>query len=138
MAKKKSLTAVKDKVWKLFSRYIRLRDRLVEDGVVTDYCPCCSCGRVYDLKQMQAGHFIPGRRNSNLFDDRGCHAQCYSCNMHKNGNWPGYYEFMLKTYGQSVIDDLLKQNKELLTFDENYLQTLASRLKTLISSEEAR
>jgi hypothetical protein len=58
--------------------------------------------------------------------------------MHKSGNWPGYYEFMLKTYGQSVIDDLLIQNKNTLTFDQEYLENLSSQLKTLIKSEEAR
>lgn len=135
---KKSLAPLKKRIWKLFSRYIRLRDRLVDDTGVTDYCNCCSCGRTYPVKQMQAGHFIPGRKHSNLFDFRGCHAQCYGCNIGKDGNWPGYYEFMQEKYGQEVIDDLLLQNKKTLTFDEEYLHNLEKQLKTLIKSEEAR
>jgi len=55
---------------------------------------------------MQAGHFIGGRNNSILYDERGVHAQCYGCNVGKKGNIVKYYKFMLKEYGQEVIDDL--------------------------------
>jgi DNA repair exonuclease SbcCD ATPase subunit len=41
-----------------------------------------------------------------LFDERNCHAQCYGCNVMKKGNMVKYYKFMLKQYGQKVIDEL--------------------------------
>jgi hypothetical protein len=60
-----------------------------------------------------------------LFSEIGVHGQCGYCNGSNNvgglkGNWPGYYEFMLKHYGQEVINQLLiqaKQVKKLLPFE---------------------
>ena len=59
---KSSISKLKKKLWTLFSKYIRLRD--------SDYrgiCSCCTCGIKKHYKEMQAGHFLPGRRNSILF-----------------------------------------------------------------------
>ena len=36
----------------------------------------------------QAGHAIPGRRNSVLFDDSICRLQCRRCNIFMGGRWP--------------------------------------------------
>lgn len=88
-------------VWPVFSRYIRMRDANW-DGTVS----CVTCGRVGHWKTMQAGHFIPGRMNAILFDERGVHSQCYLCNGPLKGNPRKYEAFMKKRYGQEVIDDL--------------------------------
>lgn len=92
--KKKTIpkSGAKKKAWDAFSKYIRARDK-----------KCVTCGAVTNL---QAGHFIGGRHNSVLFDERNCHAQCYGCNVGKKGNMVQYYKFMFKRYGQNVIDEL--------------------------------
>ncbi len=59
---------------------------------------------------MHAGHFVQGRRNAVLFDERNVHPQCPGCNLYRSGNIINYYPFMLETYGQEVIDEL-KANK---------------------------
>ena len=108
----------KEKAWKAFSLYIRHRDSL--DGEI---CMCCSCGRIYPLKKMQAGHFIPGRSNAVLFEENGVHAQCYGCNVGKGGNWPGYYEFMLAKYGETeILRQLSERNKIIQYKTSDYLE----------------
>ena len=54
---------------------------------------------------MHAGHFLPTRRLSILFDERNVHPQCSGCNK-ASGNPAAYFQFMLAEYGQEVIDDL--------------------------------
>ena len=99
----------KAKCWAAFSRYIRTRDCLATTGTL-DEGECVSCGKRHPFGKVHAGHFIPGRRNSILFDERGCHLQCYACNIHLHGNSVLYFKRMQKMHGDSVIDDLLRLN----------------------------
>jgi hypothetical protein len=72
---------------------------------------CITCGVRKYYKELQAGHFIPGRHNAILFDERGVHPQCFHCNMSVavgglNGNPRKYDAFMRKTYGDGVVAEL--------------------------------
>ena len=80
---------------------------------------------------MQAGHFIAGRLNSTLFDERGVHPQCSLCNVVKHGNGPMYYKFMLATYGQEVIDELIEQNSQTRKWRPGELKSLLDRYRAL-------
>ncbi|SRR6266702_4729832 len=111
-AKKSPLKKEKEKAWKIFSEYIRLRDCLKTTKTILGG-ECYTCRRIKHYKELQAGHFLPGRHNANLFDERGCHAQCWWCNIQLYGNIPSYYKRMLADYGQEVIDQLLEQNQEI-------------------------
>lgn len=115
-----------------FSAYIRIRDSVnttgggkrvqgkdgrgyIPDSVKGWQALCCTCGKSYPVGGVgciQAGHFVPGRGNGVLLDERGCHAQCYNCNIRLKGNWPEYYRFMLSRYGQGVIDELLEKSRK--------------------------
>ena len=111
--KKPTLGQIKRKTWAMFSLYIRTRDALRTTGT-TEYALCITCDRKYPLKAvggLQAGHFITGRHNSVLFDERNVHAQCYGCNVGKKGNMVVYYKKMLEMYGQDVIDELEQLDK---------------------------
>lgn len=99
--RKLKLKTEKDKCWKKFSLWIRMK-YADENGMVE----CVTCGVVKHFKEMQAGHFLSGRSNGILLDPRCVHPQCYSCNVCKHGNIENYYPFMLEKYGQEVIDEL--------------------------------
>lgn len=108
-AKKKrvSVSSLKKRAWAEFSIYVRTRGANAE-GMNR----CITCQTEKHWQELQAGHFIAGRLNSNLFDERGCHAQCYSCNVGKHGNGVMYYRFMQRTYGEQVIEELIRQNDQ--------------------------
>ena len=111
--KPKKLTYSKSKkaAWDAFSKYIRLRD--CTDGVGDQaFGSCFTCGRRYEFKKLQAGHFLNGRHNSILFDERGTHAQCKYCNIILKGNQVKYTLKMQEIYGQKVIDELIKLDTE--------------------------
>lgn len=96
----------KKKAWEQMSIYIR---RKYADW--RGYVKCITCGEVKQWKQMQGGHFIPGRRNSIIFDERNVHPQCVGCNMFKAGNPVKYFRFMQQTYGEDVIKELEEKNE---------------------------
>jgi len=81
---KSSMSKAKRKAWSAFSLYIR-----ISASDINGNAKCVTCGAVKSYKDLQAGHFIPGRRNAVLFSEEGVHPQCYHCNIGLNGNWPG-------------------------------------------------
>jgi hypothetical protein len=95
MKKRSDKQKAKDRAWKCFADYIKLRD--------SDWrgiCKCCTCGREIELgtQECQAGHLVHGRSNAVLFDERIVHAQCSTCNSKfiGNGEQGKYTLFMLK------------------------------------------
>jgi len=122
---KLKISSLKAKAWKLFSEWTR-RKWADKDGFVA----CCTCHKTFHWKSLQAGHFISGRGNSILFDERGTNPQCYGCNCHKHGDWPNYYEFMTALYGPEVIEDLKKTSRIARKFTPEELQSLIEKYKT--------
>ena len=114
----------KAKAWKAFSLYIRDRDK-----------KCVTCG---STKWLQGGHFVVGRHLSILFDERNCHAQCRFCNVIKKGNMVIYYKFMLKKYGQRVIDELLDLDKKIVQLKSSDYQELERYYKEKLAVKEKK
>lgn len=110
---------IKD-LWNVFSQYIRLRDCLLTTGTIWKG-KCVTCGKIYRFNYLQAGHFIPGRKNSVLFNERCVHAQCFRCNVVLGGNWPLYYRFMQRTYGQETIEELIDTSFLDVVFEDNWI-----------------
>lgn len=92
----------KEDCWKAFSIYIRTRDCIRFSGDPT-LGKCVTCNTAKPFKQLQAGHFIQGRGNAVLFDDRLVYTQCLGCNGNppygKGGNYVEYFLFMMNTEG---------------------------------------
>lgn len=99
---KSDLAKAHDKCWKLFSRYIRTRDCIRFKNSLTEGI-CVTCKREYPFTQLQAGHFIGGRTNAVLYDERIVYTQCYGCNGNppfgKGGNYVEYFLFMMNNEG---------------------------------------
>lgn len=129
--KKLTLGKMKAKVWTVFSLYIRRRDCLTTTGTEHEG-KCFTCDRIYPYKELQAGHFIPGRHSSLIFDERNCHAQCAGCNVFKSGNLVEYYPRMLDKYGPEVIEELKAKNREIKKFNQGELQSLFNKYTLLI------
>jgi len=74
-------------------------------------CVTCGVGKPWNASNhlgsdgIDAGHFLGGRCNAIILDERGIHPQCTACN--RNGGNPEMYNaYMLHRYGQEVIDEL--------------------------------
>lgn len=117
--KKLSVGNLKKKVWTQFSIFIRTRGADL-DGWNT----CVTCGARKFWKDLQAGHFIAGRLNNNLFDEDGCHPQCSTCNVLRSGNTVRYYRWMVENYGEQTITALLYRNNQTRKWQAGELQEL--------------
>lgn len=105
------LTGMRAELWPVFSRYIRMRDCLEATGTTT-HGKCCTCGRSYPIGKLQAGHFIPGRADSILFEPTCVHSQCYRCNVLRQGEWLKYFRYMEKKYGLEHVFKLMALSEE--------------------------
>jgi len=120
-----TITTLKKRLWKIFSIYIRMRDCLETTGTV-DHGLCCTCKQDYPIGKLQAGHFIPGREDSILFDPACVHAQCYRCNVQRSGEWVKYFRFMEKKYDREFIFNLMEKSEAKCKITPEWIETTAA------------
>lgn len=93
--KKSSIKGLKGKIWKVFSEYVRRRDK----GI------CFTCGVKKDWKEMHASHLFHNKLD---FHPRNIHACCPRCNTFLHGNLGEYTARFIKKYGLDQYDELKK------------------------------
>lgn len=99
-----------DKLWKVFSEYIRLRD-----ADKFGYITCITCGKRHyweGTRQVNAGHFISRRFNSTKYDERNCSAQCVNCNKYNDGKQYEHSIAIDKKFGQGTAQELYLKSKQ--------------------------
>lgn len=123
-----AIKKIKDKAWAVFSKYIRLRDT---NKLGTE---CFTCRKYGDWKKMDAGHYLPGRYKSILFDERMVHAQCKQCNQ-LHGNWPEYDKRMKQEYGEEEVEKMKNQYKRFIgKWTEDELEKIHLKYKAKLKN----
>ena len=89
------------KLWREFSRYIRLRDAN-SDGI----CFCITCGLARHWTKMDCGHGIGRQHWSTRYDEKNNHAQCKGCNGSNGGRTDVYAIKVDEKYGHGAWDAL--------------------------------
>lgn len=107
--KVKSIKNLKKEADRVFSIFIRLRDRDTLGETV-----CYTCGHKGDMKKMQNGHFVPRQYLPTRYNEINCHAQCYACNMLYNGQPSAYAERLRKEFGDWVVSYLEKLRRQVV------------------------
>ena len=135
--KKQSIKKLKDRVWDVFSKYIRMRDCLATTGSL-EYGECFTCDEPpqHEFRKLQAGHYVAGRHNSNLFSEKGCHAQCRRCNLFLGGNPHEYRERIDAMYGEGYHEILEQEAKQIKTFTVEELEGLLEHYREQIKQLE--
>lgn len=127
--KRQSIGFWKRQTDKIFSEYIRQRNAI--DGIAT----CVTCGSKAPWKKMQNGHYISRSHQATRFDERNCNVQCISCNMFKGGNMDEYALFLIKTYGEDILNELnrLKQTIRKISIPEyqEMIETYKEKIRVL-------
>ena len=129
--KKPTISSLKKKCWVVFSQYIRTRDCLKTTGC-KDWGLCITCGKRYHIKLLQAGHFISGRHNANLFSEKGCHTQCYNCNINLRGNILEYRRQIIQRCGEGADTRLEDEAQQIKKFTPQELIDLEGYYKNKI------
>ena len=104
----------------LFSQFIRLSNSI--DG----FCTCVTCGRVYEWKKIQAGHFMSRQHYSVRWDERNVKPQCYGCNVMQQGR---QFEFS-KYLGEELSNELYLLSKQTRKFTEIELEEMIQEYKS--------
>lgn len=117
----------KDKLDRIFSQYIRLRD-----ADINGYIRCISCGKIVFWKEADNGHFINRKHMSLRFSETNCNAQCRSCNRFDEGNMTGYNLGMIKKYGQQAIDLLILAKNQTNKISDSEYKILISHYQQKI------
>ncbi len=101
-----------------------------------EYGKCITCGVELPFKQLQAGHFIAGRHNANLFSEEGCHAQCRTCNILKSGSPLQYRRAIIDLYGDGYDEVLEKEASQIKKFSTQDLKDIISHYDSEIDKLE--
>ena len=100
---------------------------------------CCSCGKVEVAAGhgFDGGHWIGRSRGSVVLDRRNINAQCVACNRFGTGaTKAGYDEFMRRTYGQDVMDELRRKSSEIKQWTKDELAELYVQFSEELSKIE--
>lgn len=89
-----------DKLDKVFSLYIRLRDSK-EFGFRA--ARCISCGDVKPFDMFDAGHFVSRNAMAIRWDEDNVHAECCRCNRMQGDHLLGYRKNLILKLGQQAI-----------------------------------
>jgi hypothetical protein len=105
--KKPSFAALKKKLDAVFSQWIRRKDATSQGLAV-----CVSCGAVKLWKEQQCGHFVSRIYLATRWHEKNAAVQCGACNVLRRGNYAEYTAYMLRKYGQEVIDELIRLKRQ--------------------------
>ena len=101
-ARKKSLSSYKNKLWGIFSQYIRRRNADAEGAVA-----CFTCGRWDHYKNMDAGHYIARSLGlATYFHEQSVQVQCTACNRFRHGNLTQFAIKLREKYGDGILEEL--------------------------------
>jgi hypothetical protein len=109
--RKKTPAQLKKILWKLFSEYIR-RSSVPEGQVLGQ---CFTCGVRKQWKMLHGGHYIRASAGlATYFDEQNVHAQCYACNIWRDGNSDEYALRLQQKYGEGILQELNQRKHRII------------------------
>ena len=115
-------SALKAKLDRVFSQYIRLRDMIGN----TKTFQCVSCGKIKPINQADCGHYINRQHMATRYSELNCNAQCRSCNRFDEGNMQGYRSHLVWKHGENQVLLLESMKYEIRKFTEFEYEALIS------------
>ena len=130
MKKKPSLSALENKLDKLFSRYVRL-SHADAGGTVS----CVTCRKLMHWKESDCGHWVKRQHRAVRWDERNVGPQCARCNHFMGGVQDEFSQHIILRHGLNAHDELLRLKHTVFKVTrsfleeqiENYQQKLAER-----------
>lgn len=117
-------------LWELCKQIVRAR-YVRPDGSWS----CYTCDLlIVNPKDAHTAHFIAssvcgiGLRYS-LENLRVC---CGACNIWKSGNWPAYYERMVKEVGQEKVDELMRRRHQTVKGGATFIANLIEEYRAML------
>lgn len=111
----KSKKKYKERLWSVFSAYIR--QKYADEEGNTE---CFTCGIVRPWQEMDAGHYHPRTAGlATYFEEKNVHPQCTGCNRFRHGNLTAYAIALRKKYGEGILEELDQMRRQTRQIKEN-------------------
>ena len=109
--KSPSLSDLEKTLDKVFSQYVRQKD--CDAGGTVE---CVTCNQLFYWKETDCGHFIKRQYRSVRWDERNVGVQCTRCNHYMGGRQDDFSRYIIKTYGYSAYDELMRLKYQTMKF----------------------
>ena len=119
MYKITSMKGSKKTAWDWLSKVVRLEGALQTTGN-PEYCQCYTCKKTYPIDQIHAGHGIPGRKHSILFDKDIIKPQCYTCNVTNGGEYQVFKMYLIEEHSVAWFEEKERKKLEPHVSDKPY------------------
>lgn len=116
-----------DKLDRIFSQYIRLRD-VMPNG----YFRCISCGKIKPYEQSDCGHFFSRKHMATRFDEDNCNSECKGCNRFSADHLIGYQVNLIRKIGQDRYERLVWRHNSTKKWCDFELKELIKYYKALV------
>lgn len=121
--------SAKNRAWKAFSLYIRLK-YADSNGFVT----CYTCNNRMHYKEIQAGHGLGGRTNAVLFMEEFVRPQDVGCNMFGGGKYAVFTKKLMDEYGSEEYYRLVRQANIPVTYTIEDYQNIEKKYKEKLNN----
>jgi len=127
--KKETLSTWKEKLDRIFSRYIKQRDMINGKG------QCISCGDVFTIDQLDAGHFRSRKYMSTRYDEMNVQLQCRKCNRFNSGEAYQFGQALDEKYGEGTALKLIQKSYEIKKYTVDELKSLYDYYKGKLNAD---
>lgn len=119
--RKSTLAALKRKLWKLVSRYVKDRDGNT----------CFSCGKGgLSGNGWHAGHLFPAGSSALIrWEPKNLAPQCFHCNINLGGNGAAYAQRFIERYGIDEFQRLSKLSREMKAWKPYEIEALIAAIQ---------
>lgn len=132
--KKSTRRSKVEKLDKVFSKYIRLRD---SKPYGFKAFTCISCGRTLSYDQADCGHYINRSHMGLRFSEMNCNAQCRHCNRFSEGNNSGYRQGLVRKYGEEKVLLLESSKNQITKYSEFEIDAFIKHYAKLVKEFES-
>ena len=130
--KTKTLAMVLEDTAVLMQKYVRLKDFSFNGG----FCKCVTCGKTGHWKEFDGGHFISRTYTIHKILEENIHPQCKGCNRFAHKCHDDYSMFMIDTYGEEFVRNLIDTKRTVMKYDRQELLETQKELKGKIKEFE--
>ena len=127
-SKKSPYKKLYNECWKLMSLYVRTKG-----AMSSGYNTCVTCGVIKHFKELHAGHY---KHRVLDFDELNINPQCSQCNTFNHGKADEYYIFLVKKYGQKMVNDLRVRAKNFVKYSYTELEEIKKDLENKIQKKD--
>jgi len=114
------IPTLKKEADRLFSYFIRNRDNWT----------CQTCGiKVYG-SNAHCSHFVGRNNMATRYEERNCICQCSRENMFMEGNKPKFALFLMKKYGNEIIEELVNQGEQVVEPTPEFFKNIIKKYDT--------